>query len=99
MYPSCQMDSQARKQSFLGAWTQSSDWQYALQRTASISLWLGLLATANRTWGMKITNNNLAPRKPRTNHSTQTRSLRSRSRIDWAVEAARRVGGLDRLGD
>ena len=31
--------------------------------------------------------------KPRTNHSTQTRSLRSRSRIDWAVEAARRVRG------
>eukprot|EP00964_Phaeocystis_antarctica_P161609 scaffold133463_cov78-Phaeocystis_antarctica.AAC.3 len=32
-----------------------------------------------------------APPKPRTNHSTQTRSLRSRSRINWAVEAARRV--------
>ena len=31
--------------------------------------------------------------KPRTDHSTQTRSLRSRSRIDWAVEAARRVRG------
>ena len=29
--------------------------------------------------------------KPRTDHSTQTRSLRSRSRIDWAVEAARWV--------
>ena len=31
--------------------------------------------------------------KPRTDHSTQTRSLRSRSRVDWAVEAARRVRG------
>eukprot|EP00964_Phaeocystis_antarctica_P050052 scaffold28993_cov34-Phaeocystis_antarctica.AAC.5 len=35
------------------------------------------------------------PVSPRINHTTQTRSLRSRSRIDWAVEAARRVrGGL-----
>jgi len=29
--------------------------------------------------------------KPRTDHSTQARSLRSRNRVDWAVEAARRV--------
>ena len=35
------------------------------------------------------------PPKPRTDQSTQTRSLCSRSRVDWAVEAARRVrGGL-----
>eukprot|EP00964_Phaeocystis_antarctica_P121979 scaffold85669_cov74-Phaeocystis_antarctica.AAC.5 len=53
-------------------------------------------ATCSAVVRREITNNKQgAATKPRTNHSTQTRSLRSRSRIDWAVEAARRVrGGL-----
>eukprot|EP00964_Phaeocystis_antarctica_P089826 scaffold57378_cov61-Phaeocystis_antarctica.AAC.3 len=46
---------------------------------------------ARRSKLANVNNQQRPVAKPGTNQSTQTRSLRSRSRIDWAVEAARRV--------
>ena len=53
------------------------------------------VCTRPRLSPQAATGNNPTTSMKAANHSTQTRSLRSRSRIDWAVEAARRVrGGL-----
>ena len=45
----------------------------------------------------EITNNEISCAKATNNHATRTRSLRSRSRIDWAVKARVRVALYDPL--